>query len=92
VALLATLQLQSAPGTFSSGYGGTGYQVIGQVSGVLKAVDGLKSLSNPTIGASLMLGASGSSSWSQARSLITESISVKANTFGTKVGLGLSTS
>ncbi|EIM29104.1 hemagglutinin repeat-containing protein [Microvirga lotononidis] len=62
----AAQQLQQSVGTFTSGYGGTGYKILGQVSGVLQATDALKSLTNPTVSASLMLGASGSSSSSQA--------------------------
>jgi filamentous hemagglutinin len=65
-------QLRQAPGTFSSGYGGSGYKAVGAVSGTLQAIDALSALSRPTISASLTLGASGSRS--QGSSLSTSAV------------------
>ena len=48
----AVQQLQAAPSTFQSGHGGAMYQAIGQASGIMQAVDGLRGLSNPSVSAS----------------------------------------
>ncbi|WP_262271821.1 hemagglutinin repeat-containing protein [Microvirga yunnanensis] len=82
----AAQQLQQSVGTFTSGYGGVGYRILGQVSGVLQATDALKSLTNPTASASLMLGASGSSSSSRAVAYNAVPTTIKGGTFGLAAG------
>ncbi|WP_143012367.1 hemagglutinin repeat-containing protein [Methylobacterium phyllostachyos] len=58
-------ELQEASRTFNSGYGGDGYRAIGAVSGTLKAVDAVMQLTNPSVSASLTVGASSSTSRSE---------------------------
>jgi filamentous hemagglutinin len=82
----AAQQLQQSASTFTSGYGGSGYKILGQVSGVLQATDALKSLTNPSVNASLMLGASGSKSQSQAVAYNAVPTSIKAGSFSMTAG------
>ena len=84
----AVEQLKAAPGTFASGYGGGAYQAIGMASGVMQAVDGLKSLSNPTVSASLMLGANGSKSQSGMQAVTAVPTTITAGSASLKSGSG----
>jgi filamentous hemagglutinin len=74
----AAQQLAQAPSTFNSGYGGAGYRTIGMISGTLQAVDAVKSLSSPYVGASLTIGASGSQSQSAAYASTAVGTTIKA--------------
>jgi filamentous hemagglutinin len=78
----AVEQLRQAPGTFTSGYGGAGYKAIGMVSGTLQAIDGYSQLSNPTVSASLTLGASGSKSRSASLSTAAVPTTITAQSLG----------
>jgi filamentous hemagglutinin len=82
----AAQQLQHSASTFTSGYGGAGYQVLGQVSGVLQATDALKSLTNPSVGISLMQGVSVSSSRSQAAASHAVATTITAGSLRMKAG------
>ena len=57
----AAQQLRAAVDTFDSGYGNATYRAIGMASGVMQATDAVRSLSNPSVSASLSLGFSQSS-------------------------------
>lgn len=58
-------QLRKALKTARSGHGGAGYEAIAAASGALQAIDGALQLVNPTVTASVTVGASRSNSSSQ---------------------------
>jgi filamentous hemagglutinin len=74
----AMRQIAQTPGLAKSGYGNPAYQAIGAMSAALNLTQGVLSLTNPTVSASLTLGASGSKSHSEAWSNTAVGTTIKA--------------
>jgi filamentous hemagglutinin len=74
----AMRQIAQTPGLAKLGYGNPAYQAIGAMSAALNLTQGVLSLTNPTVSASLTLGASGTKSHSEAWSETAVGTTIKA--------------
>jgi Hemagglutinin repeat len=82
----AVRQLQQAPATAASGYGGGGFKAIAGISGVLQTVDAIKQLSSPYVGVGVTIGASGTRSQSMDVSSTAVGTSIKAGSLSLEAG------
>jgi filamentous hemagglutinin len=82
----AMRQIAQTPGLAKSGYGNPAYQAIGAMSAALNLTQGVLSLTNPTVSASLTLGASGSKSHSEAWSNTAVGTTIKAESLVLNAG------
>lgn len=82
----AMQQIAQSPALAASGYGNPAYKAVAAMSGALSLTQGVLSLSNPTVSASLTAGASGSKSHTEAWSNTAVGTTIKAGSLVLSAG------